>query len=75
MRPENVYSTNSTKVLMDRKIKPRSEVNFRIEGDKESPYISGCTVMPSGHVVLCDRNNNRIIELFDDSLVITGRLE
>ena len=63
---------NSTKILIDRKFKPRSEVNVRIEGDKESPYISGCTVMPSGHVVLCDRNNNQI-KLLDD--MITGCLE
>ena len=66
MRPENVYSTSSTKILMDRKIKPCSEVNVNFDGDKESPYISGCTVMPSGHVVLCDRNNNQI-KILDDA--------
>ena len=37
VRPENVYSTNSTKILMDRKIKPCSEVNVNFDGDKESP--------------------------------------
>ena len=74
MRPENVYSMNSTKILMDRKIKPCTVVNVRIDSDKEYPYISGCTVMPTGHIVLCDRNNNRI-KLVDDSWLITVRLE
>ena len=61
-------------MLMDRKINPCNEVNVRIDGYKESSSISGCTVMPSGYVVLCDRNNNRI-KLLDDSWVITGSLE
>ena len=38
-------------------------------------YISDCTVIPTGHIVLCDRNINRIINLFDNSRVITGCLE
>ena len=68
------YSTGLTKMLKDRKIKSRSEVNVRTGGDEEDPWITGCTVMPNGHVVLCDRGNKQI-KLLDGSWTITGRLE
>ena len=71
--PGKPYSTSSTRVLIDRKIKSRSEVNVRTHEDKQVPWIRGCTVMPNGHVVLCDRENNKI-KLLDDSWTITGRL-
>ena len=61
-------------MLKDRKIKSRKEVNVGTDGDKKGPWISGCTVMPNGHVVLCDRRNERI-KLLDDSFAITGHLE
>ena len=67
-------STGSTKMLKDRKIKSRSVVNVRTNEDKYDPWISGCTVMPNGHVVLCDHNNTQV-KLLDDSWTITGRLE
>ena len=60
-------------MLIDRKIKSRSEVNVGKDDDEKYPWISGCTVMPNGHVVLCDRDNNKIKHL-DDSWTITGRL-
>ena len=68
-------STDSTKLLKDRKIKSRSEVNIRTDCDT-SPYcwISGCTVMANGHVVICDKFNNKV-KLFDNSWTITGRLK
>ena len=72
--PGKSYSTGSTKMMKDRKIKSRSEVNVRTGGDAEDPWITGCTVMPNGHVVLCDRKNNQI-KVLDGSWTITGRLE
>ena len=71
--PGKPYSTSSTRVLKDIKIKSRSEVNVRTHEDKEDPCITGCTVMPNGHVALCDCSNNQI-KLVDDSWAITGRL-
>ena len=72
--PENSYSTGSTKILIDRKIKSRSEVIVRTDEDKNNPHISGCTVLPNGHVVVCDQKNKRIKHL-DDSWTITGLLK
>ena len=72
--PGKPYSTGSTKMLKDRKIKSRKEVNVKTDEDQSDPWISGCTVMPNGHVVLCDRRNERI-KLLDDSFAITGHLK
>ena len=71
--PGKPYSKSSTRMLIDRKIKSRREVNVKTDDDKENPWISGCTVMPNGHVMLCARDNNKI-KLLDDSWTITGRL-
>ena len=71
---EMLYSTSSTKLLIDRKIKSRSVVNVRKDDDEYNPCITGCTVMPNGHVVLCDQRNKQI-KLLDDSWTITGRLQ
>ena len=72
--PEKSLSTSSTKVLIDRKITSRSVVNVRTDDDKYDPWISGCTVMPTGHVVLCDQSNKKV-KLLNDSWTITGRLD
>ena len=73
MLPGKSYGKGSTRMLVDRKIKSRSEVNVRTHEDEDDPWITGCAVMPNGHVVLCDRDNNQI-KLLDDSWTITGRL-
>ena len=58
-QPEKQYNTGLTKVLKDRKIKSRSEVSvITAEDKKDHLVISGCTVMPNGHVVLCDYRKN-----------------
>ena len=67
------YSKGSTRMLVDRKITSRSEVNVRTHEDKEDPCITGCTVMPNGHVMLCDRENDKI-KLLDDCRTVTGQL-
>ena len=71
--PGKPYSKGSTRMLVDRKIMSHSEVNVRTHEDKEGPWITGYAVMPNGHVVVCDRRNNKI-KLLDDSWTITGRL-
>ena len=67
-------TTESTNMRGDRKIKSRDEVNITESNDQDIPYITGCTVMPNGHVVLCDRNNKQI-KVLDDTWAITGRLK
>ena len=73
-QPAKSYSTCSTTILKDRKIKSRSEVNVKTDDDQKEPWISGCTVMPKGHVVVCDQRNKQI-KLLDDSWTITGQLK
>ena len=73
-QPAKPYSTGSSTILKDRKIKSRSEVTVKTDDDRKEPWIAGCTVMPSGHMVLCDYRNNQI-KLLDDSCTITGQLQ
>ena len=47
-------------VLLGRQITSRREVNVRDTGDKNDPEVTGCAVMPNGHVVICDHNNDKI---------------
>ena len=62
-------------ILRCRKVKSRSKVNVKTVGDKEKPWITGCTVMPNGHVVLCDQRNEKIKLLSDKSTSIVESLE
>ena len=61
------------KLLLGRKVLSCSQVCVKTDDDN-SPWISGCTVMPNGHVVLCDRSNNKI-KLLDGSTSLVGSLE
>ena len=62
------------KLLLGRKVLSCSQVCVKTDDDKYNPWISGCTVMPNGHVVLCDRSNNKI-KLLDGSTSLVGSLE
>ena len=61
-------------VLLGRKVQSRSRVNVKAGDDKETPYITGCTVMTNGDVVLCDFNNKKI-KLLNSSGVLTGNMK
>ena len=61
-------------VLLGRKVQSRSQVNVKAGDDKETPYITGCTVMTNGDVVLCDWENNKI-KLLNSSGVLTGNVK
>ena len=64
----------SKTVLLGRKVQSRSEVYVKAGNDKETPWITGCTVMTNGDVVLCDRSNNKI-KLLNSSGVLTGNMK
>ena len=51
-----------------------SEVNINMSGQRYWPWISGCTFMPNGDVVLCDRKNNNI-NLLGDTFTIKDSLQ
>ena len=61
-------------VLLGRKVRSSSRVNVKAGDDKRTPWISGCTVMTNGDVVLCDSNNCKI-KLLNSSGVLTGNLK
>ena len=62
------------KVLLGRKVLSGSQVCIKTDDDKNRPLISGCSVLPNGHVVLCDNDNNKI-KLLDGSTSLVGSLE
>ena len=49
------------KLLLGRNVLLRSQVCVKTDDDKKNPWISGCTVMPNGHVVLCDLSLKTVI--------------
>ena len=59
-------------VLLGRKVQSRGQVNVKARGDKQTPFIRGCTVMTNGDAVLCDTYNNYKIKLLNSSGVLTG---
>ena len=61
-------------VLLGRKVQSSSQVKVKAGDDEETPWITGCTVMTNGDVVLCDRNNDKI-KLLNSSGVLTGNVE
>lgn len=46
--------------LGGRTVLSHNVVNVRSYDDYNTPWISGCAVMPGGFVVLCDYNNNKL---------------
>ena len=52
-------SISRNEVLLGRNVQSRSQVNVKTIDDKNRPGITGCTVMPNGHSVLCDRYNEK----------------
>ena len=49
------------------------EVQIKLPDDDEIPWITGCTFMPDGQLVLCDRYNDKI-KLLSSTLDVTGNL-
>ena len=73
----SVKDTSATRLkkqlLLDRNIQSLREVNVNFADDNTTPWITGCTVLSSGHIVLCDRNNLKL-KLLDTTLVLQGTL-
>ena len=56
------------------KVKRHSKTNVRMSADRETPYITGCVIMPGDRVVLCDRYNNKL-KLLDKSFKLQDSLD
>ena len=60
-------------VLLGRNVQLRSQANVKAGDDKTIPWISGCTVMANGDIVLCDFHNQKI-KLLNSSGNLTGNI-
>ena len=49
------------------------KVNIQLSSDSTGPWISGCTFIPDGGVVLCDRGNSNVI-LLSDTFTVKERV-
>ena len=45
----------------------RNQVNVEVQSDARDAYITGSAFLPSGQLILCDRNNNKL-KLLDENL-------
>ena len=54
------YKGTSTKIVLGLKIQSSNHYCVRLDDDKTISWISGCSFMPSGDLVLCDRNNGKV---------------
>ena len=50
------------------------QVNIKMSSDSDRPYITGCTFIPDGGVVLCDRSNNSSLILLSNNFTVKERL-
>ena len=56
-------------VILDMKMKSRKEVNIKLPNDDERPFITGCTFLSNGRILLCDNWNQRV-KLLDNDMSI-----
>ena len=66
---EKTKTTNFLKM----KVQNSREVQIKLPNDKSLPFISGCTFMVDGQLLLCDNSNNTI-KLLHSTFDITGNL-
>ncbi|MEW8548115.1 MAG: hypothetical protein AB2693_31820, partial [Candidatus Thiodiazotropha sp.] len=52
--------SSSTKIVLSMKLHSSSQSNIQLADDKEVPWISGCSFMPNGDLLLCDCNNLKL---------------
>ena len=67
-------SASTDKLFTEMTVARTSEVNIKMSGEREIPWISGCTFMPNGDVVLCDWNNSNI-KLLSGTFTIKDSLQ
>ena len=60
--------------FLNMKLQNSREVQIKLPNDKNVPFITGCTFMVDGQLLLCDCNNNTI-KLLNSTFDITGNLD
>ena len=66
-------SQNTNTLFTELAVDSSRKVNIQLSGDSGCPYITGCTFMPDGGVVLCDHHNSNLI-LLSDIFTVKERL-
>ena len=52
----------------------RNQVNVKVQSDSYNAYITGSTFLPSGQLILCDWNNNKL-KLLDENLQMKDSID
>ena len=66
-------SQNTNTLFTELAVDSSRKVNIQLSSDSTGPWISGCTFIPDGGVVLCDHENSNLI-LLSDEFTVTERL-
>ena len=67
-------SQNTNTLFTELAVDSSRQVNIKMSSDSKCPYITGCTFMPDGGVVLCDRDNSSL-KLLSDTFTVKDRLQ
>ena len=61
-------------VILDMKVKSSKEINIKLPDDDGSPWITGCTFLSNGRILLCDEMNKSVM-LLDSDMSINKSLK
>ena len=61
-------------VILDMKVKSSNDVNIKVPNDDSSPFITGCTFLSNGHIILCDSENKKV-KLVDSDMSVKKSLK
>ena len=56
-------SQNTNTLFTELAVDTSQKVNIQLSSDSKCPWITGCTFIPDGGVVLCDHHNSNLISL------------
>ena len=60
--------------ILDMKVKSTKEENIELPDDNERPYITGCTFLSNGRILLCDNENSKV-KLLDSDMSVKKSLK
>ena len=67
-------SLNTNTLFTELAVDSSRKVDIHLSSDSHCPRITGCTFMPDGGVVLCDRSNNSNLISLSDTFTVKERL-
>ena len=67
-------SQNTNTLFTELAVDSSRNVNIQLSSDSYCPWISGCTFIPDGGVVLCDYSSNSNLILLSDTFTVKERL-